>query len=167
MFFFYIEKNYKSESKAQTVYQLKLGSRNILNVSPLVNIEETPWIMSREGGQEGGNPGEIVAGGGSGKGGMRKFYVGGKRERNTKRNFFLVQRCVRILSKTRTQNIFDVFSVTSETSEQTSKPKFAIGSKNRPTSGEIWDGIMSCHLTIVSNINTKICSKFHKNQLLA
>ena len=32
---------------------------------------------------------------------------------------------------------FDVFSVTSETSEQTSKRKFALGPKNRLTSGEM------------------------------
>ena len=57
---------------------------------------------------------------------------------------FLIQQCVRILSKTRTQNIFNLHLTSSqsllspsETSEQTSKRKFALGLKNRLTSGEI------------------------------
>ena len=54
----------------------------------------------------------------------------------------LIQQCVTKLLKSRNQNIFDlhyfnVFSVTSETSEQTSKRKFVLGLKNRLTSGEM------------------------------
>ena len=55
--------------------------------------------------------------------------------------FFLIQQCVTKLLKSKNPKYiwlaFNVFSVTSETSEQTSKPKFALGLKNRLTSGEI------------------------------
>ena len=67
------------------------------------------------------------------------------RERNAKRFiFFLIQQehfQLGTLSKTKTRNMFllafNIFSVTSETSEQTSKPKFAFGLKSRLTFGEI------------------------------
>ena len=78
-------------------------------------------------------------GGGRGKGGKReskRAEAGAKCDRL----ICLIQQCVRMLSKTRTQNIFDshlTSSVTSETSEKTSKRKFALGLKNRLTSGEI------------------------------
>ena len=55
--------------------------------------------------------------------------------------FFLIQQCVTILSKTRIQNIFDLHLTPSRSLLRLlpllSKRKFALGLKNRLTSGEI------------------------------
>lgn len=58
---------------------------------------------------------EIMSGvgGGRGEGGKWEFLEGEKRERKYERLTFLIQQCVRI-SKTRTQNVFDLHLTSSQ-----------------------------------------------------
>ena len=90
------------------------------------------------GGQGGGSPGEEGYGRrereGREVGDVRGWEAGEKCETL----IFLIQRCVKKLSKSRTQNIFDLHLTSSQSLLRLlSKRKFALGLKNRLTSGEM------------------------------
>ena len=72
-----------------------------------MNIQQSlyHWVRNEWGGKS--------VGGGRGEGGKWEFLEGEKRERKYERLTFLIQQCVRI-SKTRTQNVFDLHLTSSQ-----------------------------------------------------
>ena len=91
--------------------------------------EKKLWRVSGGGGTGGREPGRI--GGGMGTGSGREILHANYFNSTMRYKTFKIKKPKYIWLA------FNVFSVTSETSEQTSKRKFALGLKNRLTSGEM------------------------------
>ena len=73
------------------------------------------------------------------KGGERDLYEGGKRERNSKRQAFVIYYCLSSSQKHKPSNVFDFHLTFSESSNKilyARKHKFVLGLKNRISFGE-------------------------------
>ena len=125
---------YKAVLSCQIAKRIRRGGVSTL---PIYR-EQEQHVKGREAGDKGTGSGRVGYGRRERKG--REAGVLRRREAGEKCETlcFLIQQCVTILSKTRIQNIFDLHLTSSRSLLRLlSKQKFALGLKNRLTSGEL------------------------------